>query len=859
AAGCTFKDSFAHWLRQERSYQVKVMNWGYWGDVGVVADEFHNELMRRMGMGSIEAQEGMTSLQILVDSDASQMAVLKTLETESTQGLSVSEFMEKNLLVQPTGEVKHTAKKANDAPASKIARTAIESSNSSDLIKQMGTDHIKRVIVGKVSDALKLDVAKISDDTPLAEYGVDSIIGVDLIRTINEVLQIELDMVSVFDNSTIGALTQHIWTKWQQEITVHLEQVQNTSQDPGIGQQISAESDVLREQRFTNTETSREAGNASDFAHDNVAAGGESIAIIGMSGRFAGSESLEEFWQNLEQGKDLIKKVSRWSPDECVTSGAETNGYCSSGGFINSIDQFDPSFFRIPPAEAIYMDPQQRLFLEEAWKALEDAGYAGNGLSEARCGVYVGCGPSAYGTLFEKEPPAYAFWGNSQSIIPARLAYHLNLQGPAVAIDAACSSSLVSVHMACQSLWSRETDMALAGGVCLNPTPVFYHVTNRAHMLSPDGRCRSFDAQANGFVPGEGAGAIVLKRLGDAMRDGDYIHGVIVGSGVNQDGTSNGLLAPNARAQEMLERSVYDRFKIDPETIQVVEAHGTGTLVGDAIEHLAISRAFREYTDKKQFCAMGTVKTNVGHTGTASGMAGILKLLLSLQNRKIPPSLHFQNGNPAIDFKSSPFYVNTELKEWTIENTQKRRGAVSAFGFSGTNAHLIIEEPPPVERVTAELSGYIVVLSALTQEQLKQQARNLLGFLKRKPTLSMNDLSFTLVAGRMHLSSRLACIARHQKELVHALEEWVNTGTASQLYTSDNRESRVRESPSLKKFGNYCIEECRSATNPAAYLENLTAIAELYAKGYSLDLRALFAPSSRRIPLPSYPFAREHY
>ncbi len=382
---------------------------------------------------------------------------------------------------------------------------------------------------------------------------------------------------------------------------------------------LAAKSDNGLEHRFAKAElivaADKQANLVQEQENNADNFGVEAIAIIGMSGRFAGSESLDEFWQNLEQGKSLISKVSRWSPDDCVTPESAGNGYCCHGSFIDSIDQFDPAFFRIPAAEAIYMDPQQRLFLEESWKALEDAGYAGNSVNETRCGVYVGCGTSGYGTLFSGELPAHAFWGNSQSIIPARLAYHLNLQGPAIAVDTACSSSLVSVHLACQGLWSREMDMALAGGVCLHTTPAFYHVANRARMLSPEGECRSFDAKANGFVPGEGVGVVVLKRLRDALRDGDSIHGVIAGSGINQDGTSNGLIAPNARAQERLERSVYDRFQINPETIQVIEAHGTGTIVGDSIECLAISRAFREYTDKKQFCALGTVKTNIGHTG----------------------------------------------------------------------------------------------------------------------------------------------------------------------------------------------------------------------------------------------------
>ncbi|MBZ5509516.1 MAG: hypothetical protein LAO78_29035, partial [Acidobacteriia bacterium] len=245
--------------------------------------------------------------------------------------------------------------------------------------------------------------------------------------------------------------------------------------------------------------------------------------------------------------------------------------------------------------------------------------------------------------------------------------------------------------------------------------------------------------------------------------------------------------------------------------------------------------------------------------GPASGVAGILKLLLSLKHRQIPPCLHFQSGNPAIDFQSNPFYVNAQLQEWQVEDQQRRRGAVSSFGFSGTNAHLIIEEAPAVERASVESPGYIVVLSARTQEQLRQQVQNLLGLLQRTPGLSMNDLSFTLFSGRMHMAHRLSCVARSKEELVQFLEQWMETGAAGQVYTAEIQESRVRENVSLKKFGNYCIRECSNATDAASYVENLAAIAELYVKGYSLDYRALFPPNSRRIPLPTYPFARERY
>ena len=732
-------------------------------------------------------------------------------------------------------------------PAAAVDR-AVETRTPAEMPTGMGSDYIRKVITQTLSEAVRMDVASIRPDASFADYGVESIIGVNLVRSISEALQIELETTSLFEYSTVDQLAEYILTNWQQQIPPQPARVQESAQTASPSADKSpALVDPSAFHRFVSDQPAVDRR------------GVDPIAIIGMSGRFAHSESLDAFWDNLAQGKDLVKEVARWSTTDCAMSDSPGRAYCSRGSFIDSIDQFDPAFFGITSQEATYMDPQQRLFLEESWRALEDAGYASKSVHEKQCGVYVGCGSSKYDRLFPGDPPPQAFWGNSESVTPARIAYYLNLQGPAVAVDTACSASLVAIHLACQGLWSRETEMALAGGVFLQPTAQFYQVANRAGMLSPDGKCYSFDARANGFVPGEGVGVVVLKRLRDALEDGDCIHGVIAGSGINQDGKSNGLIAPNGRAQERLARSVYDRFNINPETIQVVEAHGTATVMGDSVEYNAITRAFREYTSKTQFCALGTVKTNIGHAATAAGVAGVLKVLLALRHRQIPPSLHFQTASPSIPWESGPFYVNTQLKDWTVPDEERRRAAISSFGFSGTNAHLVIEEAPAIERSSIESPGYLIVLSARTSEQLQQQAHNLLMFLEREPGLSMNDLSFSLFTGRMHLAHRLSCIARTQDELIRRLRSWTETGSANQVQTSETQDGNRREHVSLKKFGNHCIQECAATASAAAYLEHLDVIADLYVQGYSLDFEALFAPGSRRISLPTYPFARERY
>ena len=845
AAGCCFKDAFAQHLGRTRSYAVRTMNWGFWGSVGVVADDTHKAIMARLGMGSIEPEEGMAALASFLGSGVPQLALIKTLNGDVPAGPSLTEAMTRHLAKQFAVEA--PAAPVAAAPAPQIIRKDTESS--------MGHDSIHQVVVEKLSEAIRLHASVIRGDAPLADYGVDSIIGVNFVRTLNEALHIELDPTKLFEYSTVDQLTQYIASLKPAAAASPVATTQPATPPPATPfLEPSAPVDPIAQRRFL-TDDAIVAAETPAAATLTT----EPIAIIGMSGRFAESETLDAFWQHLAAGHDLVKPVSRWSAAECVVPGTANTNYCSSVSAIDSVDRFDPAFFGIAPQEATYMDPQQRLFLEESWKALEDAGYAGKGVSEKECGVYVGCGTSNYTDLFEDDPPPQAWWGNSQSIVPARIAYHLNLQGPAVAVDSACSSALVAIHLACQSLWSRETEMALAGGVYVQATSGFHQVGNRAGMLSPDGKCYSFDARANGFAPGEAVGVVVLKRLRDAMRDGDHVHAVIAGSGINQDGKSNGLTAPNGRAQERLERSVYERFAIDPATIQVIEAHGTGTILGDSIEHGAITRAFRESTDRTQFCAFGSVKTNIGHAGNAAGIASVIKLLLSLRHRQIPPSLHFEKTNPAIDFASSPFYVNTGLRDWSVEGNAKRRGAVSSFGFSGTNAHLVIEEAPAIARTTVDAPAYLIALSARTSGQLRQQARNLVAMLQTTDGVSMNDLSYSLFTGRMHLTQRLSCVARTQSELVQLLELWLGGVATSAVYTGELPEGRVREQAALRKFGNYCIRECAEATDANVYLENLTAIADLYVQGYALDYASLFPRDSKRMPLPTYPFARERY
>ena len=723
---------------------------------------------------------------------------------------------------------------------------------------QIVEDYVRDTIIEKLSDSLKVAINEIDADDSFADYGVDSITGIQLVQVINEALMIELETTSLFEYSSVNRLTTHILSRYKDIITVlgergkQADTVRNDLPSDSQHEQPAYSYPkrfprrvVFQEPNVQRKESTRDSSLR------------EPIAIIGMSGRFANSNNVNELWEHLSRGDDLIEEVSRWDLSEYYPEGGN---YCRYGSFLNDIDQFDPLFFNISGLEATYMSPQQRLFLEEAWKALEDAGCVETGVQGRLCGVYVGCTGGDYQQLFRKEPPAQAFWGNAGSVTPARIAYYLNLQGPAIAVDTACSSSLVAIHLACQGLWAGETELAIAGGVFVQSTPEFYLVANRAEMLSPTGHCHTFDEQADGFVPGEGVGVVVLKRLQEAIADGDNIYGVIRGSGINQDGTTNGITAPSANSQERLERYVYDTFDIHPGQIQVIEAHGTGTKLGDPIEYQALTRSFRAYTDKQEYCAIGSIKTNLGHAASAAGIAGLVKILLSLRHQQIPPSLHFQSGNSNIQFKGSPFYVNTKLKDWAVEPESKRCAAISAFGFSGTNAHIVIEEAPKIDRRHSGKPGYLIVLSARTFEQLRQQVEQLLVYCEREPQVDCGNMSYTLLLGRKHFNHRLACTVRNRDEVIALLNKWLEKGKVSQVYVSELHKADHREQPSLKRYGNQCIQNCHNSSNANDYLEHLTTIADLYIQGYELEFGQLFADENySKIPLPTYPFAKERY
>lgn len=586
------------------------------------------------------------------------------------------------------------------------------------------------------------------------------------------------------------------------------------------------------------------------------------IAIIGLSCRFAGAQSAQELWRNLESGVNSIREVpaDRWNSARYYDSDPRTPGKSNSrwGGFIDGVYDFDPLFFNMSGKEAELTDPQQRLFLEDCWRAMEDAGYVGSQTSSLNCGVFAGVPSSDYENEINKagvDRDAQTLMGNDSAILPARISYLLNLKGPSIGINTACSSSLVAIHLASQAIESGQCDMAIAGGACLFVTPNFYVSSSKAGMLSPDGQCKTFDQDANGFVPGDGVGVVVLKDLEAAVRDQDHIYGVILGVDTNQDGKTNGITAPSSRSQTAVQLSTYRNAGVNPETITLIEAHGTGTPLGDPIEIEALTRSFSEYTDRKQFCAIGSIKTNLGHTGQAAGVAGLIKVLLSFEHEKIPPTLNFKEANRRLKFEETPFYVATEAKSWPRVPGSPRRGAVSSFGYSGTNAHIVVEEPPLSQLQDDIQPGdeQLVLISAKTRTALGEKLKDLEAWLDEDgKDQTTRDLAFTLHAGRKHFSERIAFVVKDNQELRSEI---------SQLRDS-KKEAEERLSPAEKQEWSERLrmEFSRAYSQIETRHSFLETLAELYMKGLDIDVDLLYPEGKgRRISMPTYAFDLDSY
>ena len=712
-----------------------------------------------------------------------------------------------------------------------------------------------------LAQELQMAEDDVDEHRQFVELGLDSISGVTWVRRINAEYGTKIEATKVYSHPTLAEFSRFVATS----LPARPAAPSSVPAAPAITPPVDAP--VARTVAVAAPRASRLASWRHRGARRSPAIGHDAIAVIGIAGQFPRAKTLDAFWHNIAGARECIDVVpgqrfdiERYFSDDISIPGTTNSRWM---GVLDDCDAFDPLFFNIAPTEAEVMDPQQRLMLQNCWHAIENAAIDPRSLSGSRCGVFVGCGASDYHDRSrEHRLSTQGFTGAAMSILAARIAYFLNLRGPCLSIDTACSSSLVAIATACDSLAAQNCDLALAGGVAVMAGPMMHVNTGQSAMLSVDGRCYAFDHRANGFVPSEGVGTVMLKRLADAERDGDIVHAVIRGWGVNQDGKTNGITAPNPVSQTRLMRAVYDRFDIDPADIQLIEAHGTGTKLGDPIEVEGLTQAFRHYTDKVQYCALGSVKGNVGHCLWAAGIAGVLKLVLALKHRQLPPAASFERLNPHIDLSESPFVVNHTLKPWPTNARGARVGVVSAFGFSGTNAHLVLEGAPdraPRTRDAAPERLVLIPLSAKTPEQLQQRALDLADALEADGAPALLDVAYTLQIGRQPMEERCALLARTPGELVGHLR----------AFAEGQRPRGVHVGSTLARAGKLAFigqdRELQAVLIETCLREGkLDKLAELWVDGVDLEWPRLYrdlAAGARpqRVEVPLYPFASERY
>jgi amino acid adenylation domain-containing protein len=696
------------------------------------------------------------------------------------------------------------------------------------------------IVTGIAARALEVDPTELDVEAELGDFGFDSVTMTAFASRINAELGLSLTPADFFEYATLERLARHIAGDLSEEqLGISVE----TEKEPAAP--------VAPAQVF-------ETGFGADrrAAADND----DPVVIVGQSCCFPMAENADAFWSNLISGRDCITRIpaDRWDWREIDGDPRQEPGKTNIhwGGFIDRVFEFDPLFFAISPREAKLMDPQQRLMLMHAWKAIEDAGHSPKSLSGQKVGVFVGTSSSGYCERIGDDTggEGYVATGSVPSVGPNRISYFLDLHGPSEPVETACSSSLVALHRAVQAIRAGDCDMALVGGVNTIITPDAHINFARAGMLSADGRCKTFSSEANGYVRGEGVGMLFLRRRSDAERDGDPILAVVRGTAINHGGHANSLTAPSTEAQAELLRTAYARAGIDPRSVGYIEAHGTGTALGDPVEINALKSAFRSLPEQdcrlnSDGCRLGSVKTNIGHLELAAGVAGVIKVLKQIEHRQLAPSLHCEEVNPYIDLSDVPFEIVRSARDWTPVrdengNPLPLRAGISSFGFGGVNAHVVLEDYRPAKTpLRAEPDGpVVIVLSARDPQSLKESARNLLCTLEsgRVETRDLGDFAFTLQVGRAELVERLAIVAGTVDELVERLKTFLED----------------RAAPGI----------CRDRAKPGSEAANAPVgdagphgIAEQWVAGGKVDWKAVSPGPHRRLRLPTYPFARDVY
>ncbi len=875
-----FMDGFAR-CRAERVARGEChgrtvsIDWPLWAQSGMKVDESTHANHRLHGLAMLQTAAGMQALDQAWQSGMSQVVVVAQSGGKPTRPKAAG----------AARNLQHESEERSQASGGMQESAAGLRDNTIQYLKKL------------LSQSMGLSVDQIDADTPLEELGFDSILAMSVANELEGVLG-ALPKTLMFDYQTIDELAEYFLDSHREALLSLLIRPEG----PGASTQ-DAESAAVAAAPPERVSTALEQGRRklrrsrqarTDEVMETIEARpGFDVAIIGLGGRYPQAGNVREFWDNLKAGRDCLTEIARkrWDrgmrSEEYGNTPGNTGG--KWGGFIDGVDEFDAQFFNIPPIDAKFIDPQERLFLQCVHQTLEDAGYAPDGLCRhgthrlsGNVGVFVGVmyeEYQLYGAQVQSSGRGHAV-GGSPSSIAERVSYFCNFHGPSLAVDTMCSSSLTAIHLACQSLKAGGCEVAVAGGVNVSVQPNL--ALARGHVVCGGGK------GASGYVPGEGVGAVLLKPLARAIADGDFIYGVIKGAAISHGGRTDVYGIPNPQAQaEVIARALHESG-VDARAISYLEEHGAGTALEDPSEVAAVSQAFAAYSDRRQSCAIGSMKFNIGHLESAAGIAALTKVLLQMQHRTLVPGCHSGEPTARADFANTPFKIQRTLEEWRrpvlridgVEREYPRIAGICAFGAGGANAHLIVQEYCEQRAEQADVAEptarppALIVLSAKSAEQLQEQARQLLEHLDRLQGMGLLndessygvliDVAYTLQVGREAMEHRLACAADSIKDLKGKLARYVQ-GRADRGRPEDLRVGEVKQHrDALAEFN--ADEETAQLIQRWLHKGKVSKLLDVWVKGLAFDWTTLYGEAGiygrvkpRRMPLPGYPFAREKY
>ncbi|RZK99246.1 MAG: SDR family NAD(P)-dependent oxidoreductase, partial [Rubrivivax sp.] len=850
ASANAFMDAYmayrAELVEQGQAHGKSVsVNWPLWAEGGMQDAESARHALAESGLAPLPTEAGVKALGQILALGCSRVLVLAGRAEHIHQ------------LVARQGSQAMPASMATSEPGrgrrAEMRGLTVEQCVLWDLKEQ-------------ASRLIQLARDQLDVDENLAQFGFESISLMRFAQALEAHFGVQVKPDVFFSASTLAQLAAHLMHK-------HAEQIGLLYQAPRLAPGLAPVAPASRSASKAGSGVLSLAATRRARAARSISTSGsdEPIAIIGMSGRFPGARTVDELWDILRHGRDVVGEVPRERFDWREVHGDPANEPDKTNGkwlgVLPGVEEFDPLFFEISPREAEITDPRQRLLLQESWRGLEDAAYGRQQLDRDRVGMFVGVEQGDYQQLVGVGGRGVV--SNHDGILAARLAYVLNLRGPVMAINTACSSSLVAVHQACMSLRSGTSDVAIAAGVNLMLTPDPLVALGQAGMLSSDGKCFAFDKRANGMVPGEAVVAVVLKRLSQAQADGDPIHAVIRGDGINFDGKTNGITAPNGAAQARLVQDIYQRYHIDCKKLDYIVTHGTGTRLGDPVEINALLSAFGDRQSEAGSVALTSTKTNFGHTFAASGLVSLVSLVQAMKHELIPPSLHCEQDTDYIDWANSPFYVNKQAKPWT-RTPHGRWGAVSAFGISGTNAHVVVQGHEPWAEQDAGggvAQSVVLALSAKTATALQEKVQDLVDALKARAwsAQELKAMSLTLLTGRQHFSHRCAVVVQDREDAIHVLQQVSSKERLPNLFRGVVARDFSAQTV-LAGYGNELLERIAEmgdgvrSRDEHSERDSLCGVGDLYCMGYELAWDRLFGRTPpRRMHLPTYPFARDKY